>query len=178
MQISLPKRYSDFVVTFDDDSGADQFKWYGLKPHRSRTLYARATINGRTTYAHHFVLGDPPEGMVVDHINGNGLDNRLENLRFVTHSENTRAAHDRLGSDYKKPNRRTRGGVRHVIKRLADGTPKVYFYDIDSRKRISDQEGWERIGRPLPPALEQVKNFHRPENANPVLSHKDQTHRM
>ena len=37
---------------------------------------------------HHAILGKPPQGYVVDHINGNRLDNRRCNLRFVTHQQN------------------------------------------------------------------------------------------
>ena len=32
--------------------------------------------------------GPIPDGMEVDHINGDTKDNRLENLRIVTHSDN------------------------------------------------------------------------------------------
>lgn len=38
-------------------------------------------------YMHRMIL-DPPHGMFIDHINGNGLDNRRENIRLVTPSQN------------------------------------------------------------------------------------------
>lgn len=38
----------------------------------------------------HRVILNAPKGSEVDHINGDGLDNRRANLRFVTRSQNCR----------------------------------------------------------------------------------------
>lgn len=43
---------------------------------------------GKNTTMHRLLM-DPPPGKVVDHINGNRLDNRKENLRVVTQQVNT-----------------------------------------------------------------------------------------
>lgn len=42
-------------------------------------------------------LGPPPEGHEVNHKNGNRMDPRLENLEYVTRSENHRHAYQVLG---------------------------------------------------------------------------------
>lgn len=49
----------------------------------------RGWVNGKTTSIH-AVLMNPPKGMKVDHINGDILDNRRENLRICTNAENIR----------------------------------------------------------------------------------------
>lgn len=55
--------------------------------------YLSGTIKGKRLYTHRvaFALahGRWPEG-TIDHINGNKTDNRVENLRDVTHAENHR----------------------------------------------------------------------------------------
>ena len=49
--------------------------------------YLRTSINRKTVYLHRFILGNP-KGFDVDHINGDYSDNRRENLRVCTTSQN------------------------------------------------------------------------------------------
>lgn len=48
-------------------------------------VYKQGTIAEKL---HKYVVGPAPVGLVTDHINGNKLDNRKANLRFVTQREN------------------------------------------------------------------------------------------
>jgi hypothetical protein len=63
-------------------------KWYywvnGNK--YKKTHYA---MNGDRRKSIHRLVTNAPKGMDVDHINNNGLDNRKENLRICTRSQNS-----------------------------------------------------------------------------------------
>lgn len=66
--------------------------WYSHL--RCKTHYARSPGEpgeGRWMRMHHLILGKPEvHGMVIDHINRNGLDNRRINLRVVPYSVNVK----------------------------------------------------------------------------------------
>ncbi len=67
-------------VGFDNGSG-----------HRRTTINRVKYYNHRLIWEH--VHGAIPDGFQVDHINGDSCDNRIENLRLVTPSENTQNQH-------------------------------------------------------------------------------------
>lgn len=62
------------------------------KPCKSRDGYCRIRYKGKTFQAHRVIfetfVGKIPQGYELDHINTVRDDNRLENLRLVTHKEN------------------------------------------------------------------------------------------
>lgn len=87
------KLYNGEITLIDDDAEIifNQHSWcldgkgYVCRDERIGKRTFRVYLH-RYVYAMNF--GAIPEKMEIDHINGIPLDNRLENLRLATHSEN------------------------------------------------------------------------------------------
>ena len=67
--------------------------WHARKEYKvDGSFYAGKSmkIDGkwRTVFLHRFILGNVPKGKLVDHIDGNGLNNQRSNLRICNMSEN------------------------------------------------------------------------------------------
>lgn len=89
------------IVSDDDYEWASKFKWSASLCKNKGNHYAmRVEINDkkRKSFKLHREITKCPVGMVVDHINGDTLDNRRENLRIVTHRENMSNQTKRPGS--------------------------------------------------------------------------------
>jgi hypothetical protein len=79
-----------------DDDVLDLFstlKWQAMYDSHTKKYYARChqRIDGKdkTVLIHRIIMG-AKKGEIVDHINGNTLDNRRQNLRICTNAENCR----------------------------------------------------------------------------------------
>lgn len=97
----------NYVIIDDDDCiKLSSFGWYGK---RSRSKYYAVCNSFGKQIRMHRVIMNPPENMVVDHINGNTLDNRKKNLRICTIRENTLMAKK---SYQDNQIRRVGGGIR------------------------------------------------------------------
>jgi hypothetical protein len=69
-------------------SAEDYNRFKAMKLQGSEGQCIKALIDKKWIPLHHIVIGKPTTGMVVYHLNGNKCDNRRENLRFATISEN------------------------------------------------------------------------------------------
>lgn len=81
----------DKSAKVDDDwfDYLSQFKWYA---YRNRNSFYAARNSGvrpfRIKIRMHTEIMNPPHGMEVDHIDGDGLNNQIGNLRIVTKAQN------------------------------------------------------------------------------------------
>lgn len=83
----IPLTLGKFAVVDDDDY--ERLCGYRWLAHRSsRTFYASRKYRNSTIHMHRRIM-NAPKGMVCDHINHNGLDNRKSNLRICTARQNS-----------------------------------------------------------------------------------------
>ena len=150
MSIEIPLTKGETAIISEADKDLAQWPWRLCDSNRRRhgdhyTGYAKCWVShahaeaspyrqGQTKRLHRVIL-ERIEGRVLerwehtDHINGNGLDNRRENVRLATpsqNSSNTRKPKAREGSTYGKISKYK--GVSRLRKRNGDFMSTWYCY--------------------------------------------------
>lgn len=144
MTKQIPLTQGQFAVVDDDVYvWAGRHKWYARR--KGNTFYAvRAVASGKLSQKIvrlHREIMNAPDGMHVDHINGNGLDCTRANMRVCTQSENkrNRKINSNNQSGYKgvwwhNSSRKWQSGIRVGGKRVHLG----YFANIEDAARAYD----------------------------------------
>jgi hypothetical protein len=139
MRINIStKKHPNVFAEIDDDDFASiaHIRWAATL--RRKKLYVRGWTQGRSILLHRYLMGDP-ESMLIDHKDGDPLNNRRGNLRECTIAQNTQFALENGAFDHL---RRAEGSIQvHTVKRkLADGTVRIHRYNRQTRERLGNDE--------------------------------------
>jgi hypothetical protein len=88
--VEIPLTQGKFaIVDAEDYPTVSGKRWFPIGSHTSYAVANIITDDGKhTTVRMHRLIMDAKPGQSVDHINGNGLDNRRCNLRFASQHQN------------------------------------------------------------------------------------------
>jgi hypothetical protein len=125
------------------------------------TGYVRASVKNKRYYVHRIIWemynGTMPEGMQIDHISGIRSDNRIENLRVVTHTINMRNQKKYAtntsgvtGVCWSKKSSKWRAHIKVNNKKIHLGYFEDWFEAVCARKSTENKYGFhENHGRIL-----------------------------
>jgi hypothetical protein len=131
------------IVDRDDYDWLCQWRWvFSSNGYAMRTI----TENGRRRFFQmHRVIMGAQRGQLVDHIDGNRLNNTRDNLRIVTRSQNNWNRRPNKGHRYKGVYSHARGWharIRYLNKRIHLG----YFDDPVTAARVYDAAALHLFG--------------------------------
>lgn len=147
------QEYHAALIDRADVQLVEGLSWYAKRTNNlGSTKYyaaANAIVGGkRTTVKMHRLILGAERGEVVDHINGNTLDNRRSNLRICTWTENARNREAYSASGYKGvyPSKKTLG--KYLVQIRVNGKKKHLGFVDDPRvgARLYDEAAEHYFG--------------------------------
>ena len=111
----IPLTQGKFAIVDDEDyDKINSFKWHSHRMKNTNRYYAGHffKINGKYKYyhMHKFIMDSIGIDNIIDHIDGNGLNNQKSNLRICSFSDNIKNQKKRINSKSKYK------GVYHIKK--------------------------------------------------------------
>lgn len=129
--------YNGRIVTAyvdnDDFERCKEKSWRISKKRNKLYVVSGSKSKGTMVYLHQFIIGKSPDGYCCDHIDGNSLNNRKSNLRFLSISENARRVSVRIDSEI---------GIRGITYNKKE---KKYVVDFSYDKKRFYSRHWEKI---------------------------------
>lgn len=120
------------IVDLEDLDRCLQYKWYVKKGRR--TNYAQTHGKERKILFLHRLVTGYEGNLDIDHINGNGLDNRKKNLRICSRSRNAMNLHRKYQGVRKMESGRYRAVIWHNYKNIYIGTYDTIEEALEARK--------------------------------------------
>ena len=82
------KQVIQFVIDAERYEEVSGRTWRISKKKNKYYVISGSSKKHTMVYLHQLIMGEIKKGMEIDHIDGNSLNNRKSNLRFVTHLDN------------------------------------------------------------------------------------------
>lgn len=136
------------IVSDEDYNFLNQWRWSYHRGYVVRSEYVKDKRTPKFIYMHR-LINNTLEGMDTDHINRNKLDNRRENLRSATSSENKmntgmwkHNTSKHKGVFWDKARRKWMAGIGYNHKFINLGRFLVLNDAIKARKKAERSMGW------------------------------------